>query len=51
LVDINQIRPKFVVIPRECVLKDAAFGLTKNDPHPLETRYALLGMRAMIIAV
>jgi hypothetical protein len=46
-VDIRQIRPNFVFMPQKCILqdaykqaahKDAAFGLTKNDPHPSRRR-------------
>jgi hypothetical protein len=50
-VDIRQTRPKFILIPKECGSENAAFGLTKNDPHPLETRCVLAGMRGIMTAV
>jgi len=36
---MRQIR-QFIFNPKDCVSKDAAFGLTKNDPHPIETQRA-----------
>ena len=39
---------RFVSMPQERVVEDAAFGLTKNDPHSIETRCALFGVGVMI---
>ncbi|MBR0758440.1 hypothetical protein JQ604_40205 [Bradyrhizobium jicamae] len=65
-MDIRQFRPKFVAIAndRGCLqnetledavfedaaLEDAVTGLTKNDPHPIETRGVLFGVGVMMPA-
>jgi hypothetical protein len=55
-VDIRQFRPKFVAIANDRgrlqdeAMEDAMTGLTKNDPHPIETRGVLFGVGVMMPA-
>jgi hypothetical protein len=35
---MRQTRPDFVIMPQGRIEQDAAFGLTKNDPHPSRRR-------------